>query len=1121
MFRCELPLFLTLVALEGVYTADDVRLIEVGAFESTGVVLVGDVQSAVFYAVDPERVRAMQYVAGVSGSVASIASYGSSFGDTPIAAGRGNTLFVANPAGEVSVLNHTTASLDPIAHTTAHMAGQCNALVVPDDTAHLYMACTNDTVPVLHTFAVALPSLSYVGQSEGKVPLCTAGGILYVAVIDGAGRAGVAVAGGASPFALLPTPAVGCVEDGGVLYVSGDGYLAAYSTVSLGRVGFTEDGSLPGSAVALLGDALVVHDATVVLLLRPDAMFAVSVVSRYIPAQSDGAVQSVATVHGVHLAVALDSRVVLLEGVLPTPAPPAEVVWCQDDVTCRIHGDIGAHCDNAVCVCSALFSSRSGVCVDQPGDVKATLLVEATWGAGVSCTDFDATFVASSSAVGAAVSSTMQGQLMAQHATCTAEGAEAVFIVYSASAAHLAGFTFTTLFDDPAFASLRAYGTPVGVAYITTICSLQNADVAVRSIASTCTAYVCNPAFDVSGGVCTAAVTDTGSDAFPLLPVIGAGAAVMCLAVLLSAYFMWRRRKHDNTASCLSSPTELGLTDHADAPLMLNEITSAQGSSQALGLTAVDSTVLPPPSLLNTASTPSPPTKRLDPSLKTAATTGVSIKSSSSRSEQSTGPTKYLDGSSTEREMRFDSIASDTPSHDGVMGKAASRIGPHHDLSLLNWKNCQQLSRGTYGFLLLGEVRDRAAKLATTTTYLSEAAAMGVSLPTKRKQKEDVLKSLGQAHTVLLTEILERWPDAMNPNTHQEDFEYEEEGRGIRKMQPKEFHQETGLAKISDYILCCIGEPRTEDTFMTHSGKGRKVLLSEGAMGKGKTRLFMELCKGKLLQNDLGHAVNFVRVTGSEGFRPVEDHTDSVEVRFAKALLQFHGIDVSDLQHVASLADMDYLLREKLMAVGVMRPYKSGTKQVLVVCVDELLLMLRDSDASCLMSGAMQYQESTEKGETPTIFMFTTLTAKQGLDLTLRSGREPCYYVVPTVPEGKLRKFAEDLVPNFNTLYKESAAFRQLFHIGVHNTRYIIDGFCSLDFTTYEQMDKTNRQFQSMFEKALDRSGLSVSVIEKTIIAKWISGAALSESDDEKESLRERNVMYEDANSQWWFRQFS
>ena len=82
-----------------------------------------------------------------------------------------------------------------------------------------------------------------------------------------------------------------------------------------------------------------------------------------------------------------------------------------------------------------------------------------------------------------------------------------------------------------------------------------------------------------------------------------------------------------------------------------------------------------------------------------------------------------------------------------------------------------------------------------------------------------------------------------------------------------------------------------------------------------------------------------------------------MEVRFAKALLQFHGIDVSDLQHVASLADMDYLLRKKLMAVGVMPPYESGTKQVLVVCVDELLqLQKKDGDAGYLVHGAMQYQ---------------------------------------------------------------------------------------------------------------------------------------------------------------------
>ena len=374
------------------------------------------------------------------------------------------------------------------------------------------------------------------------------------------------------------------------------------------------------------------------------------------------------------------------------------------------------------------------------------------------------------------------------------------------------------------------------------------------------------------------------------------------------------------------------------------------------------------------------------------------------------------------------------------------------------------------------------------------------------------------AHTALLTEILERWPDAMNPNTHKEGLEYEEEGRGIRKMQPEEFHQDTSLTKISDYILACIGKPRTENTFMTHSGKGRKAFFAKGAMGKGKTRLYVELCKGKLLQKDLGHAVNFVRVTGGEGFRPVVNLRECELVRFAKALLQFHGIDVSDLQHVTSLADMDYLLREKLMAVGVMPPYESGTKQVLVICVDELLqLMASEKDnIHFFVNQVMKYQESTERGEKPTIFMFTTLTTEQGQNHTMCSWRQLYYYVVPTVPEGKLRAAAEDLVPNFAKLYEESGAFRQLFHIGVHNAGYIIDGFCSLDFTAVDQeVDKTNTDFDSLFEKAMDRSDLSVAIIEKHVVENWISHVDIGDSDDAGEALQERNLMYRDADSRW------
>ena len=410
-------------------------------------------------------------------------------------------------------------------------------------------------------------------------------------------------------------------------------------------------------------------------------------------------------------------------------------------------------------------------------------------------------------------------------------------------------------------------------------------------------------------------------------------------------------------------------------------------------------------------------------------------------------------------------------------------------------------------------LRDLATKISScptriTTEHLTRAKALGVSLP-KNRRKKDALAVLGQAHTVLLTEILGRWRDDMNPNTHQKDFKYETQGRGIRKMQPKMYYADDSLNVISTYILSCIGKLPADAT-LSPNGKGRKVLLIKGAMGKGKTRLCVELCKGDLLQSDLEHPVTFVRVTGNEGFEPVINKQELVEVRFAKALLQFHGIDAGDLQHVASLEDVDYLMREKLVAVGAMKADETGTKQVMVVCVDELLELLIQSDACDLVRELIKYQENTLQGEKPTLFMFTTLTTKRGNELTIPSGRKPYYYAVPTVPEDKLQAVAASLVPNFDDLYDRSAAFRQLFHIGLHNPRYIIEGFCALDFEADQQVDKANLDFQKLFEKAVEGSGLSDVTIADDIVKNWISSSEGIDSETTID-LQERNLVYRDA----------
>ena len=197
-----------------------------------------------------------------------------------------------------------------------------------------------------------------------------------------------------------------------------------------------------------------------------------------------------------------------------------------------------------------------------------------------------------------------------------------------------------------------------------------------------------------------------------------------------------------------------------------------------------------------------------------------------------------------------------------------------------------------------------------------------------------------------------------------------------------------------------------------------------GQMGKGKTRLQVELCKQEALctAEDFGdYDVQFVRISYNEGFTPIP----GAAIRtFARNLLMFHGMTQAAAEQVHSLDAAVKLLWKKVP----WRPVEGKVeKRALVVCIDEALSMpltkdqkevarasarrgdknpiTEDSQRANLIRGLARFSDRSCETERPVIFMFSSTVTENIQNVVAEVGGrgsvDPPFFVPEVEPTGK------------------------------------------------------------------------------------------------------------------------
>ena len=303
-----------------------------------------------------------------------------------------------------------------------------------------------------------------------------------------------------------------------------------------------------------------------------------------------------------------------------------------------------------------------------------------------------------------------------------------------------------------------------------------------------------------------------------------------------------------------------------------------------------------------------------------------------------------------------------------------------------------------------------------------------------------------------------QWPRRMNP-PNVPDVVYSR--RGIRPMNPEYIADVSkDFEVIVMYIKGCleyktlVGKPLTMNSKVAFSiWKTSRVLLTQGHMGEGKTRLIMELCNGlldKQLDTDVVQ-VRFIRITFSENFEYFRPTSDTLVVTFMKNLLLFHGLQNQVVKKIQFSSESEALekgmwfLRGKLQVEGYLDKKK---RQCLVVCVDELLKMDIDGQATpdLLVAKLMRFQDETLATDTPTIFLFTSLTdLHTGKVVTTSFRRGSTTFYIPVLSSDLVKRNLLNMIPGLEERFSNDTAFVQLFLLCNNNPRLVFDGLANLD----------------------------------------------------------------------------
>ena len=302
---------------------------------------------------------------------------------------------------------------------------------------------------------------------------------------------------------------------------------------------------------------------------------------------------------------------------------------------------------------------------------------------------------------------------------------------------------------------------------------------------------------------------------------------------------------------------------------------------------------------------------------------------------------------------------------------------------------------------------------------------------------------------------------------------------------------------VVQYVAGVLNIGTEEDrhyAWETISGRNRsRVFCAYGQMGKGKTRMQLELCRqGPLCtDDDFGEfSVRFVRITYSEGFTHTPGSTLLV---FAQNLLVFQGMGADTAKLVPSLEAAVKLLWAKV-------PWQAEKeRRALVVCVDEILQMRlhasgvesEDAQRGALVRELSSFSDDSLKTDHPVIFIFSAVTATCAVvaQVSGRAPVEPAYFV-PDLPFDDCLALLWAHRPDLQERSKTDTTLQQLVYLCGSIPRALLEGIpCAYP----EGVGAVT--MESAVTKVADAAKLTLrpieTVLKEDVVARWVRCAEL------------------------------
>ena len=343
---------------------------------------------------------------------------------------------------------------------------------------------------------------------------------------------------------------------------------------------------------------------------------------------------------------------------------------------------------------------------------------------------------------------------------------------------------------------------------------------------------------------------------------------------------------------------------------------------------------------------------------------------------------------------------------------------------------------------------------------------------------------------------------------------------------------------IVKYVKGCLNIGGTDARNYACSRRGcARFFGPHGQMGKGKTRLQIELCKQEALctAEDFGdYDVQFVRISYGEGF---EAFPGTAIHTFARNLLVFHGMTQGAAEQVHSLDAAVKLLwkkvpwrsvhvvkRARVVYVEEARIAKSArvlsdkgkiAKHVLVVCIDELLsmrqeygeqmvtlrstpqkLITKDFQRGDLMHKLAVFSEESFRTARPVIFLFSSATAGMlaaAAKISRRSFVDPPFLVPELKPTDMLETLWEHW-PHLKERYKRDTVLKHVVHLCLSVPRALFDGIpaafpCGGGTVTMERAIQTVVDKAALAHKDIDR------LFAENVVKWWVCSMELPNKD--------------------------